>query len=131
MRIRTFPPYDRPMSRRLALAIGVWALITWGGRINLLTDPEAGDPTTWLRVGASLVAAAGAVVGLLVTSRWSRSLLATYAAVTGIVWVVSLVSVWSNDHELGFRLVHTLLAAVSLVLAFLAARQAAKLPAMA
>lgn len=117
------------MSRRtLAIVIGVWALVTWGGRINLLTDPEAADPTTWLRVGASLAAAAGAVVGLLRVGRLSRSLVATYVAVTAFVWVASLVSVWSSEHPLGFRLVHTGLAVVSLGLAGVASQTIRSLP---
>jgi len=117
-------------NRLLAALIGVWAAVTWGTRINLLTDPESADPTTWLRVGASIVAAVGAVVGLLRVGRRSRALVATYAAVTAIVWVGSLFSVWTTEHPLGFRLVHTALAAVSLVLAGAASARLRDLPAV-
>ena len=115
-------------NRLLAVLIGVLAVVTWGTRINLLTG--SADPTTWLRVGASIVAAAGAVVGLLRVGRRSRALVATYVAVTAIVWVGSLVSVWTTEHPLGFRLVHTALAAVSLVLAGAASARLRELPAV-
>lgn len=118
-------------NRTLAVVIAVWAALTWGGRINLITDPEAADPATWLRVGASLVAAAGAVVGLVRVGRRSRALVAAYVAVTAFVWVGSLVSVWTTEHELGFRLVHTGLAAVSLALAGAASSRLRHLPAAA
>lgn len=113
------------------MLIGLWAAVTWGGRVNLLADPEAADPATWLRVGASLVAAAGAVFGLVRVGRRSRALVATYVAVTAFVWVGSLVSVWTTAHDLGFRLVHTALAAVSLALAGAASSRLRDLPAVA
>lgn len=113
------------MSRRtLGWAIAIWATITWGGRIGLLTGPEADDPWTWIRVLGSLAAAAGATYALLRPSSGSRALLVVYAGVTVAVWSTSVVSVWITDHETAFRVVHTVLAAVSLALAAAAAREA-------
>lgn len=112
------------MSRRtLGWAIAAWAAVTWGGRIGLLAD--FGDLVAWARIAVSVAVAIGAAVALLRPSPASRALLWAYAGVTGIVWLTSLVSVWTRSNTVPFRLVHTLLAAVSFVLAFLAGRAAA------
>lgn len=102
----------------------LWAAVTWGGRIGLLTGPEADDPWTWIRVLGSLVVAAGAGVALFRPVPGSRMLLGVYAVVTTAVWGTSLVSVWTTDHETAFRVVHTVLALVSFALAAAAASAA-------
>ncbi len=108
------------MSHRvLGVLILVWAAATWGGRISLLVDA---DPTAVMRVAVSILAAIAAGAVLIRGTARGRSILWTYAVVTAAVWISSLVSVWRNDHQVGFRLVHTALAAVSLALALAAVR---------
>lgn len=105
-----------------AIALAAWTLISWGGRIRLLTDAEQGDLTNWARIGGSLViglAAAAAVLWAQGTGveRW---VLTVFAAWSVALWVRSLITVWSGDQSLAFKAVHTVLAAGFLVLAFLA-----------
>jgi hypothetical protein len=117
------PYHARMMSRRtLGWVIVGWAAVTWGGRIGLLAD--FGDLVAWARIALSVAVAVGAAVALLRPSPASRALLWAYAGVTGFVWLTSLVSVWTSPNTFAFRLVHTVLGAVSFVLAFLAGRAA-------
>lgn len=103
--------------RRLAVLVAVWALVTWGGRIGLLQGGAGW--LDWTRIVGSLAVAATATA-LLWRGRWSP-VLWVYSGFTTLIWVTSLVSVWSGDHPLGFRLVHSVLAAASLALAGLVA----------
>ncbi|HEY5650689.1 MAG TPA: hypothetical protein VIW46_04510 [Acidimicrobiia bacterium] len=104
---------------RLAALIGLWAVITWGGRIGLL----AGDETLLAkaRIGVSLGVALVAVVGLVARSRWVRIGVALYTVVTVLVWSTSVVSVTGDaGSSTQFKLVHLALAAVSIAIAALA-----------
>lgn len=101
----------------IAAVVVAWALVTWGGRIGLLTGAEAADPVTWLRVGGSLATAGLGAYGVVAGRRW---LVWIYAAWTLAVWGTSLVSVWTADHSAAFLAVHTLLAVVSVGIAVLA-----------
>jgi hypothetical protein len=103
----------------LAALIAVWAAVTWGGRIGLLT----GDETLVAkgRIAISLLVAVGAVVGLLSRARWQRSAVVAYAVVTGAVWGSSAVSVLGDPtSSAAFKAVHLILAAISISLAALA-----------
>jgi len=109
----------------LALAIALWTVLSWGGRIRLLTAAEQ-DVSTWLRIGGSLLIGLLAAATLLlfqggVVERW---LLTLFAAWSTVLWLRSLVSVWAGDNSLAFKLVHTVLAVGFFVLAYLAARTA-------
>ena len=103
--------------RRLAVLVAVWALVTWGGRIGLLQ--EGAGWLDWTRIVGSLAVAAMATVLLWSDRRWR--VLWIYSGLTALIWVGSLASVWSGEHSVGFRLVHSALAAVSLLLAGLVA----------
>ena len=106
--------------RALAAVIVVWALVTWGGRIGLLSG---GEPvSSWVRIVGSLVVALAAGWALWRPGRLTSTIVWVYASVTALVWVTSVFSVWTTAHELAFRLVHTVLAAVSLTVATLAVR---------
>ena len=108
------------MSRiRLAWAIGVWTAVAWGGRVVIVFDIGS-DPAERWRIGLSVLTAAAAVVALAF-GRWVRPVVSVYSAVTTVVWVRSVVVVFSEDRALTFLAVHTILAAVSLLLAAVAA----------
>ncbi len=97
--------------RTLGWVIAAWTLISWGGRIGLLTDADGADLRSWLRIGGSL--ALGLVTGAaFVSGRMVRVTGYVFAAWTSFVWVRSLVTVWTEPNTLAFRLVHTALALV-------------------
>ncbi len=116
--------YDRRVSSRtwLAIAVAAWTLLSWGGRIRLLTDAEQGDLGNWLRIGGSIVIGLGAAAVLL----WARGtglerwILTLFAAWSLALWVRSLITVWGGDQSLAFKIVHTVLALGFFVLAGLA-----------
>ncbi len=113
--------------RLLGVLILLWAAITWGGRIGLLVGS---DPVAVARIVISIAVALAA--GYVLIRRHSegrgRLVLWTYALVTAAIWLSSLANVWTNDNSIGFRLVHTALAAVSLALAAWAAVRARAVP---
>lgn len=108
----------------LALLIAAWTLLSWGGRIRLLTGAEQADPGNWIRIGGSLLVGALAAVALLLFPRsvGERWLLTLFAAWTTAIWVRSLVTVWLGEQSPAFKAVHTALALGYLVLAYLAVR---------
>lgn len=94
----------------LAVAIAVWTLLAWGGRIGLLTSGEG--VAAWLRIGGSLAiglfTAATLVVPQLEASRkWA---LIVFSVFTVLVWARSLIVNWVGDGSLPFKLVHSVLA---------------------
>lgn len=108
----------------LAVAIAAWTLLTWGGRVRLLTDAEQGDLANWLRIGGSILVGALAVAVLLLAqgSGLERWMLTFFAAWSSVIWLRSLISVWAGSESMAFKLVHTVLAAGFFVLAYLALR---------
>lgn len=107
----------------LAVAIAAWTLVSWGGRIRLLTEPEQ-DIGNWLRIGGSILVGGGAVAVLLTVggSALERWVLTIFAAWSGMIWVRSLISVWAGDQSPAFKAVHTLLALGFFFLAYQAVR---------
>lgn len=125
-----------PSSRRLPLAAFLlWTLFVWVGRVrNALTDEtlSSGD-----RLGPLLLSASFVVPALLLGAGWIASrrhgaangLVASgtiaLAAWTVAVWVVRAGDIaLGGDHEVGFVVVHVVLAATSIALAVMAARAA-------
>ncbi len=101
--------------------IAIWAAVTWGGRIGLLTGDET--LVAKARIAVSLLAAAVAVAGLLFRGSWRRPAVGFYVAVTLVVWVTSVISVVSDPaSSVAFKGVHLVLAAVSIALAGVAWR---------
>lgn len=94
----------------LAIAITVWTLVAWGGRIGLLTSGEGIG--AWLRIGGSLgiglFAAAALAFPQLENAR--RPALILFSVFTLVLWVRSLIANWVGDGSLTFKLVHTVLA---------------------
>lgn len=108
------------MSRiRLAWAIAVWAAVAWGGRLAIVFDVGS-DLDERLRIAVSVVTAIAAVAALAVR-RWVRPLVLVYSAVATLVWVRSVLVVLGEDRSGPFLVVHVALAAVSLLLAGVAA----------
>lgn len=106
----------------LAVAIAVWTLLSWGGRIRLLTESEQ-DISNWVRIGGSLFVGALAVVALLAfegdLEKW---ILTSFAVWSAVLWVRSLISVWAGSESIAFKLVHTVLAIGFFVLTYFAFR---------
>lgn len=116
------------MSRRvLAVFIVVATVITWGGRIGLL-DGRA-DWLALTRIFGSIVIGLMTAFVLFVADQGSRPAVRhlvgiVFSGWTSVVWLASLVSVWSTPNSNTFRLVHTILAAVWLSLAWMVWRNA-------
>lgn len=101
---------------RLAAVIGVWAAVTWGGRIGLL----AGDETfvSKARIAVSLAVALLAVVAILTRATWVPYAVGLYSGTNLLVWSTSVVSVLGDpSSSVAFKLVHLVLAAVSIGIA--------------
>lgn len=107
----------------LALVVAAWTLLSWGGRIRLLTEAEQ-DPGNWLRIGGSLLVGAAAVAVLLLAdgTALERWVLTVFAAWSTVIWLRSLVSVWPGDQSLAFKAVHTGLALGFFFLSYQAVR---------
>lgn len=95
---------------------GGWTLVVWGTRIPLLEAGATGSD--WLRIAAGLAAGAMVLVGGLRTRSLGTRTVAwiniAFAFAMVFLWLPSLLSVWTTDNTMGFRLVHTALAGVSM-----------------
>lgn len=94
----------------LGIAIAVWTLAAWGGRIGLLTSGEG--LWAWVRIGGSLAIGLFAAATLLIPQlegarRWALILFSVF---TVLLWARSLWVNWAGDGTLPFKLVHTVLA---------------------
>ena len=106
--------------RRVLWALPIWTLLIWTTRLrNVLgDDPALSD----LLVPIALTGLG--VLTLVDRRRWLRPL----AAATVAVWVVRLPFVLVHDHSGAFKIVHTMLAVVSVGLALAAWRAWARRP---
>jgi hypothetical protein len=100
----------------MALGLALWSLFVWGTRIRNVVG--AGGGAVSLLVPGGLTALA---VASLVDRRRMAPVL---AAATIAVWGVRLPFVLAHDHPAGFKVVHTVLAAISVGLAVLVLRAA-------
>ena len=115
--------------RPFALALVAWTFFVWTTRIANIWRDEALD--TGEKVGRTGLALSFTLLAVaVVVTLWRRlpqaSLLAVgaLAAWSVAVWVVRAVRILFADHEVGFKVVHTVLAVVSIALAALAWREA-------
>jgi hypothetical protein len=99
---------------RAAAALVAWTFLVWTTRVaNVWRDALsftvlaiAAGVALWRRLAQATVVAVGAL-----------------AAWTVAVWVVRGIGILAADHDLGFKVVHTVLAVVSIALAVLAWRE--------
>ena len=109
-------------TRLPVLAFLAWTLFVWVGRIrNVFVDDDlSGVGFAW-RLGAAVVFVALAVVVFVARlrgSRRARLLLATLVVWTIGWWTVRGVGILLDpNHEVGFKVVHTVLMIVSIGLA--------------
>jgi len=104
-----------------AVALAVWSLFVWGGRLrNLFAEPgglgDLAGGERWSLVGSLLFAVlAVATLVTLAVGRRFTIIPATALAVLGIVvWAYRAVVILGRDYSAGFMVVHTILAAVSI-----------------
>lgn len=101
----------RPGPRLLAGLVLVWTLVSWGGRIQLITAPEAGDPWALVRIGGSLLVGVATAVALWRAPDRTTALRWVFVVWTVVLWSRSLVVTWIDPPSIAFGLVHTVLAA--------------------
>lgn len=113
----------------IVVALVAWTLVIWSQRISNIWQDQDLDTSGQL----SRTALAASFVGLaLVVAvagwRGSRETLVRTVGVLGmwttVVWLVRATDILFGDHGAAFKLVHTLLAVVSMALALAAYRQA-------
>lgn len=103
-----------------AAAAAVWTFIAWGNRIGLLTGDEASDPWTWIRVGGSLLFGLGlAVIAVVLWRgkplvRWMAGVFVGFGILMLVIWLRSAFSVLGDDESVAFKVVHIVLAAISI-----------------
>jgi hypothetical protein len=109
---------SRNMRIALGIAIAVWTLAAWGGRIGLLTSEEGFD--AWIRIGGSLLIGLFAAATLLIPQLEGvrKPALVLFSLFTVVLWVRSMIVNWTGSGSLPFKLVHTILAIGFFVLAW-------------
>jgi hypothetical protein len=113
---------------RAAAALVAWTFLVWTTRIaNIWRDADLDTGERW---GRTLLAVSFTVLAIAAAvALWRRLGQATVVAVGALaawtiaVWVVRGIGILAADHDLGFKVVHTALAVVSIVLAVLAWRE--------
>ncbi len=113
---------------RAAVALVGWTFLVWTTRIaNIWRDADLATGERW---GRTLLALSFTVLAVAAAVALGRRLvqatvvaMGALAAWTITVWVVRGIGILAADHGLGFKVVHTVLAVVSIVLAVLAWRE--------
>jgi hypothetical protein len=112
---------------RAVLALVVWTFLVWTTRIgNILRDEDLDTAGRVGRTALALAFTAMAITllfGVVRQAPWLRRAVEVVALATVVFWVVQGLGILVRDHELGFKVVHTILAVGSIVLAALAWRE--------
>jgi hypothetical protein len=115
--------------RPYALALVGWTFFVWTTRIANIWRDEALD--TGEKLGRTGLAASFTLLAVaVVVTLWRRARRASLLAVGAlagwsvVVWAVRDARILVADHDAGFKVVHTVLAVVSIALAVLAWREA-------
>jgi hypothetical protein len=98
---------------RAALVLVAWTVFVWAGRIR-----NGGS----VLLAASFLVLAAVVVASMWKRRWRPYAVGTLAIWTIVVWAVRTPMILVHDHPAGFKIVHTVLAVVSIGLAVWAER---------
>jgi hypothetical protein len=115
--------------RPFALALVAWTFFVWTTRIGNIwrdADLDTGEKVGRTGLALSFTLLALAVVGALWRGSARTRLVAVgaLAAWSTAVWIVRDARILVADHEVGFKVVHTVLAVVSIVLSVLAWHEA-------
>jgi hypothetical protein len=115
--------------RPFALTLVAWTFFVWTTRIGNIwrdADLDTGEKVGRTGLALSFTLLALAVVGALWRGSARTRLVAVgaLAAWSTAVWIVRDARILLADHEVGFKVVHTVLAVVSIVLSVLAWREA-------
>ncbi|MGH9191823.1 MAG: hypothetical protein ACRDZ0_05045 [Acidimicrobiales bacterium] len=113
---------------RAVVALVAWTFLVWTTRIaNIWRDSDLDTGERW---GRTLLALSFTILAIAVVAALARRLgqatavaVGALAAWTVAVWVVRGIGILAASHDVGFKVVHTLLAVVSIVLAALAWRE--------
>jgi hypothetical protein len=119
---------------RAALALVAFTFFVWTTRIgNIWSDDDLDTAGKVGRTALALSFTVLAVAVLVVLRRDDRRRLAVAAlgAWTTSVWLVRGTGIVAGDHEVGFKVVHAVLAVVSIALAVLAWRAESRTAAAA
>lgn len=116
---------------RPSLILSVFTLLVWTTRIrNIWTDDSSPTSDQIGRTALSLSFTVFALVTIVAVVRarkdeWAglRWWIRLFALWTTLVWVWRAIAIATADHEIGFVVVHTVLAVVSIVLALWADRK--------
>lgn len=124
---------------RPALLLSAWTLLVWTTRIrNIWTDDSL---TTSGQVWRTVLAGVFTAFAVVTIGAWLRARGSTdtssrllppwiraFAVWTIAVWSIRAVQIGGADHGFGFKVVHTVLAVVSVALALWADRVASQTP---
>lgn len=127
-------PARRPSHTQWILALGGWTVFVWGQRIANVIGAD--DLTAAGRTWRLVVAVAFALVGLLLVgavalrrtqrsdemSAWVAPLAVGLAGVGSAWWLVRGTQILVGDWDVGFKVVHTVLALVVLGLSVMVCR---------
>src|SRR5690606_41039865 len=99
-----------------AVVLVAWTFFVWTTRIrNIWTDEALSSGEQWARTalaGSFTLLAVAVVVALFQRPAWLRPAVGALAVWSVLVWVVRSVGIATADHDLGFVVVHLVLAVV-------------------
>lgn len=109
------------------LAFTAWTVFVWGNRIaNIFDDEGAFDATQVFSLTFAVtmtLLAVGAGISIFTPNKLHRALPSLFYLTVGM-WMIRVPLILLNpDHEIGFKIVHTALAAISISLGLLAVRK--------
>ncbi len=117
-----------PRTRSFAFLLCGWTLFTWTTRVPLLLRDHAlsasGKAVALLPVLVFVIGAATTATAVARRLDSAGQAVLALAAWSIVYWPVRLAFVLTNDHKLGFYVVHALLGVIAVGLSVLAARGA-------
>jgi hypothetical protein len=128
------------LSKWLVTALCAWTVFVWGNRISnawsSTTESTSAKAISTVLAASFLVLAVGGVV--ILARSWAapltnlaKNFLLVFAGWTVLVWCIRIVGIVLADHEVGFKVVHTMLGLISIALAVGVARAVRRTPAEA